>query len=170
MSQFWKRKSLYKKVMETTKKTRIEDRSPHTKRSRENTPLKEKGYCIHCSRDGHHEAKCWTLHPDIRPNRNKKARHTPLRETTNQVVLHGNLLAGGKQLLEKGKLDKEDLFETMTEQMGKILELVESFHLCKSHVLFFEVVWVWVFFCKSNGHEIYNVKTFGKKNSFSWEA
>jgi hypothetical protein len=29
-----------------------------------------------------------------------------------------------------------------------------------------EVVWVWVSYCKSNGHETYNVKTFGDQNSF----
>jgi hypothetical protein len=121
--------------MATRKKTRIEDRSPHTERSRGNTPLKEKGYCSHCSRDGHNEATCWALHPDLHPKRNKKTRKTPPRETTNQAVLQGNPPPGGNQLPEKGQLGKEDLFDIMTERMGKILELVESGHICKSHVV-----------------------------------
>jgi hypothetical protein len=29
-----------------------------------------------------------------------------------------------------------------------------------------EVVWVWVSYCKSNGHETYNVNTFGEQKSF----
>jgi hypothetical protein len=54
---------------------------------RGNAPLKEKGYCSHCSRDGHHEATCWALHPDLRPKRDKKTKQTSRRETASQAVL-----------------------------------------------------------------------------------
>jgi hypothetical protein len=115
--------------MATRRRMRMEDCFPHTKKSRGNTVLKEKGYCSHCSRDGHHEATCWALHTDIHPKRDKKTRKTPLRETTSQAVLQENPPPGEDQLPEKGQLGKEDMFGKMVEQMGKILELVESGHL-----------------------------------------
>ena len=115
VSQCWKRKSLCRKVMETRKHMRIEDLSPHTERSRGNTPLKEKGYYNHCSRDGHNEATCWALHLDIRPKRNMKTMQTPPRETTSQAVLQGNPPLEGNQLPEKGQLSKEAMLDIMTK-------------------------------------------------------
>ena len=112
----------------------MENCFPHTEKSRGNAPMKEKGYCIHCSRDGHHEATCWALHPYLHPKRDKKTRKTPLRETASQEELQENPPPGEDQLREKRQLGKEDMFGIMIEQMGEILELVESVHLCKSHV------------------------------------
>jgi hypothetical protein len=60
--------------------------------------MKEKGYFNHYSRDGHHEATCWALHPDLCPKRNKKIGKTPSRETTNQAMLQGNPPPEGNQL------------------------------------------------------------------------
>jgi hypothetical protein len=59
----------------------------------------------------------------------QKTRKTPPRETTSQAVLQENLPPGEDQLLEKGQLGKEDILSKMVEQMGKILELVESDHI-----------------------------------------
>lgn len=111
------------------KKARMEDCFPHTEKSRENAPLKEKNYCSHCSRDGNHEATCWALHPYLRLKRNKNTRQTPPRETASQAMLQENPPAGEDQLPEKGQLGKEDMFGIMAERMGKILELVESGYL-----------------------------------------
>ena len=119
--------------MKTRKKTRIEDHSTHTERSKGNTPLKEKGYYSHCSKDGHHEATYWAFHPYLHPERNKKVRQTPLRETSNQAVMQENPQLERNQLPRKRKLGKEDMFDVMTEKMGKILELVKSNHLFQSH-------------------------------------
>jgi hypothetical protein len=107
--------------MATKGKTRMEDCFPHMEKSRGNAPLKEKGYCSYCSRDGHLEATCWALYPDLRPKRDKKTRQTSLRETSNQAVLQENLPPGEDQLPEKGQLSKEDVFGKMVEQIGKIL-------------------------------------------------
>ena len=109
------------KVMATKKKRRIEDRFPHIESIKGNTPMKEKGYCNHCRKDGHNEATYWDLHPYLRPKRNKKTRQTPPRETTNHAVLQGNSPLGGNQLPKKGQLGKDDMFGIMTEGMGKIL-------------------------------------------------
>jgi hypothetical protein len=129
VSQCWKINSLYRKVMETRKKSRIEDRSPYIEKSKGKRPLKEKGYCSQCSRDGHHEATCWAFHPNLHPKRNNKTRKTPPRETTNQAVSQGNPPP------EKGQLNKGHMFIIMTGRMGKILELIKSVHDCKSHVV-----------------------------------
>jgi hypothetical protein len=99
VSQCWKRKSFCRKVIETKRRR---TRMDHTKKSRGNEPLKEKGYCNHCSRDGNHEATCWDLHIDLRPKKDKKTRKTPLRETSSQAVLHENPPPGEDQLPEKG--------------------------------------------------------------------
>jgi hypothetical protein len=49
-------------------------------------------------------------------------------------VLQENPPPGENQLPEKGQLGKDDMFDIMVERMGKILELVESGHIFKSHV------------------------------------
>jgi hypothetical protein len=120
--------------MAIRRRTRMEYFFPHKEKSRGNAPLKEKGYCNHCSRDGNHEATCWALHPYILPKRNKKTRKTPPRETTSEEVLQGNLPPREDQLPERGQISKEDMFFIMDKRMGKILELVESGHICKLHV------------------------------------
>jgi hypothetical protein len=40
----------------------------------------------------------------------------------------------GSQLQEKRQLERENLFILMTERMGRIFELVDSGHHCKSLV------------------------------------
>jgi hypothetical protein len=50
-------------------------------------------------------------------------------------VLQGKPTPRGNQIPEKGQLGKEDLFGIMTEQIDKILELVESVHICKPNVV-----------------------------------
>ena len=107
--------------MATKRRKRMADFFPHMEKSRGNAPLKEKGYCNHCSRDGHHEANCWALHPDLRPKRDNNIGKIPVRETTSQAVLQENPPPGEDQLTEKGQLSKEDMFNKMFEQMGKIL-------------------------------------------------
>jgi hypothetical protein len=101
--------------MEMRRKMMIEDHYPHAERSKVNTPLKEKSYCNHCSRDGHNEATCWALHLDIHPKRNKKTKKTPSRETTSHAVLRGNPPPRGNELPEKGQLGKENLFDIINE-------------------------------------------------------
>jgi hypothetical protein len=101
--------------MTTMRRKRMADCFPHMKKSRGNAPLKEKGYCSHCSRDGNHEATCWALHPYLCPKRDKKTRKTPLRETDNQAVLQENPPPGEDQLPEKGQLSKEEMFGKMVK-------------------------------------------------------
>jgi hypothetical protein len=78
---------LCRKVLETRRKTRMEDCFPHMEKSRGNAPLKEKGYCSHCSRDGHHEATCWALHIDLLSKRDRNTMKSPLREIAIQEKL-----------------------------------------------------------------------------------
>jgi hypothetical protein len=87
--------------MATKRRMRMEDCFPHTEKSRGNAPLKEKGYCSHCRKDGHHEATCWALHPNLHPKRDKKTRQTSPRETASQAVLQENPPLGEDQLPEK---------------------------------------------------------------------
>jgi hypothetical protein len=113
VSQCWKRKFLCRKVMTTRRRARMGDCFPHTEKSKGNAPLKEKGYCSHCRRDGHHEATCLALHPDLRLKRYKKTGKTPLRETSSQAVLQENPPPREDQLPEKGQLGKKDMFGKM---------------------------------------------------------
>jgi len=42
-------------------------------KAKKNVSIKKEGEkftCKHCSREGHDEAHCWKLHPEMRPKRN----------------------------------------------------------------------------------------------------
>jgi hypothetical protein len=60
--------------MSMRRRTRIIDCFPHREKRRGNAPLKEKGYCSHCRRDGNDEATCWALHLYLHPKKNKNTR------------------------------------------------------------------------------------------------
>jgi hypothetical protein len=51
--------------MATRKNPRLEDPSPHEEKRKGKKTLKRKNYCTHCDKGGHHEATCWTLHPEL---------------------------------------------------------------------------------------------------------
>jgi hypothetical protein len=50
VSKCWKIMALYRKVMATRKKPRIEDPSPHQEKERGNKTLKRKNHCTHCNK------------------------------------------------------------------------------------------------------------------------
>jgi hypothetical protein len=112
VSKCWKRMALYRKVMETRKKPRHEDPSPHGKKNKGMKTWIKKNHCTHCNKGGHQEATCWTLHPELCPKKDK-----------------GSQLQEEGQLLENKQHRKEDIFILMTERMNKIFELVDRGHL-----------------------------------------
>jgi hypothetical protein len=65
VSKCWKIMALYRKVIVTKEKPRNENPFPHGKKKKGMKTWITKDHCTHCKKGGHHEAKCWTLHPDL---------------------------------------------------------------------------------------------------------
>jgi hypothetical protein len=68
-------------VMETRKKPRLEDPSPHEEKRKGKKTLKRKNHCTHCDKGGHQEATYWTLHPELHPKKEKKVGQAPMKES-----------------------------------------------------------------------------------------
>jgi hypothetical protein len=61
-----------KHVFEDKKPHKFEKKLKGKRKSKKSTKVKkdeEKPTCSHCKRKGHEEAKCWKLHPKLRPKK-----------------------------------------------------------------------------------------------------
>jgi DNA-directed RNA polymerase subunit M/transcription elongation factor TFIIS len=102
VSQYWKIKYLYRKVMVTKKKPSLEDSSPHEEKIKGKETLKRKNYCNHCNKGGHHEATYWTLPLKLHSKKDKKFRPTLAKELADEETQKGIQPSEGRQLSEEG--------------------------------------------------------------------
>jgi hypothetical protein len=93
--------------MSTGKEARHEEYlpSPHGKKDLSSKNM-GKNHCTHCNMSGHRMEKCWKLHPQIHPKKDKKVVQAPVKEVTNEKVEHAITIH--EAVHEEDQLNKEN--------------------------------------------------------------
>ena len=87
-------------------------------KGKKNASIKKEGEkltCKHCSKEGHDEAHCWKLHPEMKPKKFNNKGKQKTTKTTQQDLGSGS--GDETKIIVMGKKGKESIASTSTSNL-----------------------------------------------------